>query len=187
MKLKFYRRLHRAGLSRAKLRGGWMHGWLGDCLLEKKLWLPRRNAVARAGCIGLLVALSPFFGLHTIISTFLAIVFRANIPLTFAIQWVTNVFTAPFYYAGAYLFGCWVLRIPSRHLGIIKNICENFWDYFLLRKHFHHDGGSVEHIFAEAVWPLFLGCTLLGIICGVTTYLLVKWLWRGQGTAGRSA
>ncbi|MDR2462498.1 MAG: DUF2062 domain-containing protein [Verrucomicrobiales bacterium] len=183
MKLKFYRRLHKAGCSRLKLRNSWLHGWLGDCLLDRELWLLRKNSTARACCIGLLVAASPFFGLHTVIATFFAVVFRANIPLTFSVQWLTNVFTAPFYYAGAYLFGCWVLRIPSRHLAIIRDICENFWDYFLLKKHFHHAGVPVEHIFAEAVWPLFLGCTLLGVIFGVGSYLLVRLAWRQRDGA----
>jgi uncharacterized protein (DUF2062 family) len=186
MKLSFYRRLHKAKLSRKKLRGGLLHGWLGDHLLSKELWRLRKDPVARACCIGFLVALSPFFGFHILISTAFAMIFRANIPVTFTIQWLTNVFTAPFYYTGAYLFGCWVLGIPGKRAAIINDICDNFWDYFLLKKHFHHVSGSGEKIFTEAVWPLFLGCTLLGIIFAVLTYLSVKMLWREKKAENRT-
>jgi len=178
MKLSFYRRLHKAKLSRIKLRGGFLHGWLGDHLLNKELWRLRKDPVARACFIGFLVSLSPFFGLHIVISTILAIIFRANIPISFTIQWLTNVFTAPFYYTGAYLVGCWMLGIPGKRAEWIKDICDNFWDYFLLRKAYHHMPGSTERIFTEAVWPLLLGCTVLGLFFAVLAYLLVKILWR---------
>ncbi len=178
MKLGFYRRLHKANLSRGKLRGGFLHGWLGDHLLGKELWLLRRDPVARACGIGLLVALSPFFGLHILISTPLAVVFRANVPVTFAIQWLTNVFTAPLYYTGAYWFGCRLLGISSHRTQWIGEICENFWDYFFLRKQVHHLPGAGEKLFAEVFWPLFLGCLALGVIFAALAYALVKLLWR---------
>ncbi|MDR0533071.1 MAG: DUF2062 domain-containing protein [Verrucomicrobiales bacterium] len=179
MKLSFYRRLHKAKLSRMKLRGGFLHGWLGDHLLSKELWRLRKDPVARACFIGFLVSLSPFFGFHILISTILAIVFRANIPVSFTIQWLTNVFTAPFYYTGAYLAGCWMLRLPGDRTEVIKDICDNFWDYFLLRGT-HHSFHSTERIFAEAVWPLLLGCTALGLLFAVVSYALVKCLWRDR-------
>ncbi|MDR1144981.1 MAG: DUF2062 domain-containing protein [Verrucomicrobiales bacterium] len=186
MKLKFYRRLHRTGLSRGKLRGGFLHGWLGDCLLNKELWLLRKDPVARACFIGLLVTLSPFFGFHVLLSTLLAVIFRANLPVTFAIQWLTNVFTAPFYYLGAYLFGCRVLGIPGHHAAVIKDICDDFWDYFLLRRSYHHLPGSAEKFFGEAVWPLLLGCALLGLLSATLAYLSVKLLWRKKTPAART-
>jgi hypothetical protein len=109
MSLKIARWFHRKGLSRSKLKGGRVHRWLGDHLLSKHLWVFHRGPMARGWLIGCIICTSPFFGLHLITAVLLAMVFRANIPLTFFIQWSTNVFTVPVYYSLAYAFGCRLL------------------------------------------------------------------------------
>jgi uncharacterized protein (DUF2062 family) len=86
-----------------------VHRWLGDHLLSKHLWVFHRGPMARGWLIGCIICTSPFFGLHLITAVLLAMVFRANIPLTFFIQWSTNVFTVPVYYSLAYAFGCRLL------------------------------------------------------------------------------
>jgi uncharacterized protein (DUF2062 family) len=159
MSLKIARWFHRKGLSRSKLKGGRVHRWLGDHLLSKHLWVFHRGPMARGWLIGCIICTSPFFGLHLITAVLLAMVFRANIPLTFFIQWSTNVFTVPVYYSLAYAFGC-------RLLGT-KMIFVDGWAKVLA----HPDLLSIFP-------PLFLGCTIIGLTLGMSGYGLIYLFWK---------
>ena len=46
------RLMHRSRLSRSRLRGGWIHSRFGDRILDKALWRPTRESLARAWLVG---------------------------------------------------------------------------------------------------------------------------------------
>lgn len=83
-----------------KMFGSWME--------ETHLWQLSRITTARAFAIGLYCAMLPVPG-QMIISTALAIVFSANIPLSFSLIFITNPFTMPAVYFAAYKLGAWIL------------------------------------------------------------------------------
>jgi len=159
MSLKIARWFHRKGLSRARLKGGRFHRWLGDHLLSAHLWVFHRGPVARGWLIGCMICTSPFFGLHLISAILLAMVFRANIPLTFLLQWATNMITIPVYYPLAYALGCWLL---GQEMIVVGG-----W------------GGVLTHPDLLMIFPsLFLGCTVVGAVSGLGGYAMIYAFWR---------
>ena len=161
MKLKQFRWLHRKGFSRKKLRGGFIHRWVGESLFLKSFWIPQKDSIARAWLIGTLIATSPFFGFHLIIGLSLAILLRANLPLILILLFTTNPITAPFFYSFAFLLGCLLLNQPLHTL---------------------HFEASMTWLY-QAGLPLILGCTLIGLVLGLGGYFLIRALWKDKSTS----
>ena len=64
------------------------------------LWSFRTKQMRAASFVGLIVALMPLVGLQMFIVFFLALWFRANLPIIVALQWISNPLTmGPIYYA----------------------------------------------------------------------------------------
>ncbi len=73
------------------------------------LWSFKVPAVRRAFYAGAVVSLLPIYGLQVVVAFFAALVFRANLGLTLALQLLTNPITAaPAYYA-TYRVGMWLM------------------------------------------------------------------------------
>lgn len=87
--------LHRNSLSRRKLHGGFLHTRLGDRLLDKALWRPTRNSLARAWVVGVPISMIPFLPLQSVFAIVLGFVFRANLLLCILLQFVSSPVTAP--------------------------------------------------------------------------------------------
>ena len=81
-----FRWLHRSGLSRKTLRGGFLHGRLGDRLLDRSLWLPKRTSLARAWLIGLPITTVPFLPFQSILAGILGFLARANLLLCIGLR-----------------------------------------------------------------------------------------------------
>lgn len=157
--------MDRRGLSRRRMRGGAMHRWFGEHLFNRHLWRLERDGLARAVFWGSLSAFSPFFGFHLVIGLTLAMVFRANIPATAAIQFITNPATILAYYPFAYWLGAHLLREPMVHPAELRGIFAS---------------GSIVRIWESLGtigWPLFLGCTVCGLAFGGAGWLLVRIFW----------
>ena len=185
MSFKLYRRLHKMGFSRRKLRGSWLHQWGGEHIFHKGLWSLEREAVALAMLFGFLVATSPLIGLHVLLAIVLCLIFRANIPVAFAIQWVTNIFTAPVFYSMAYALGCQILHKPQHHLKEIHGICGHIGQHILLRP--GHATLLPGHTFwVNVLWPLTFGCTLIGLVTGAIGYILVMLFWRAKAAPAKT-
>lgn len=84
--------------------------WFADAAKARPyLWSFRTPSVRRAFYVGSVLSLLPIYGLQLIIGFWAALVFRANLPLTLALQFITNPFTAaPFYYL-TYRVGMWLV------------------------------------------------------------------------------
>lgn len=175
MSLKFMRWLHQRGFSRKKMRGGRLHRWFGDHLFNRHLWRLEREGVARAMFLGNLSALSPFFGFHLIIGCSLAIFFRANIPVTAALQFITNPATILFYYPFAYLLG-------ARLMGQQGIQAEEFRELIVSQSH-----GKIWLALQEIGLPLLLGCTVCGVVFGSCCWALVQILWPRHAQRSKSA
>jgi uncharacterized protein len=163
MTFRFLRWLHRRGVSRRKLRHGWLHRVLGERLFSKDLWAFRRDGVARGWFIGSLVGATPLLGVQLLLALPLALLWRANLLVVIALVFTTNPFTAGLFYPFAFLVGC---RVLGRAAG-----------------DFHWDNRPVWH----AGGPLFLGCAVIGLVVGVTGYVLLRLLWRERSSSARSA
>jgi uncharacterized protein (DUF2062 family) len=124
---------------------------------------PRR--IAAAFGVGVYLAFHPLFGLHTIMALGIAFAFRLSRGAVLVGIYVNNPWTiAPMYVAGTTL-GCWILGVPLHGL-----------------KGIHWDLGSLAFYRVLLVslrpylWPYVLGNTILGIACGYTAYLAMRWI-----------
>ena len=134
-----------------KMFGSWME--------ETHLWQLSRTTTARAFAIGLYCAMLPVPG-QMIISTALAIVFSANIPLSFSLIFITNPLTMPAIYFAAYKLGAWILGTEPLDVEF-----EASWTWFTQ---------SLDEIWI----PLLVGSQVMGLVCAVLGYWLIDTMWR---------
>lgn len=133
--------------------------FLGDKLHEPNLWHLNRRSVSSAFAIGLLVAWIPTPGQMLIAAT-IALYFRANLPISVALVWITNPLTMPPMFYFAYRVGLFTLNQPSPASDFefsAENIMDSLGDI----------GG-----------PFLFGCGILGIIFAIIGYFGIRLFWR---------
>ena len=166
------RRLHRWGISRRKLRGGFLHTRLGDRVLERELWFPSRESLAKAWLIGMPVTVIPFLPLQTVIACGFGFYFRANLPVCFILQYLSNPATAIFqlsacYFVGRLLFG----ESPT----VIVHHVEHIVNAFAAAKSWED---YISDISGKEFVALYLGGIVLGFALGLMGYGLTHLIWR---------
>src|SRR5262249_629813 len=124
---------------------------------------PERTALAFS--IGVFIAFSPFLGLHTIMATAIAFLFRFNKIAIYTGTFINNPFLTlvPIIIA-SYAVGAVVLgrpwHIPDEGLELLKNPD-------LFSAHYY------RRIFVESwniVWPFSVGATVLSVVCSALAY-----------------
>lgn len=126
---------------------------------------PERTALAFS--IGVFIAFSPFLGLHTILATFIAFVFRFNKVAIYSGTFLNNppLTLAPIivasYAVGAFFLGR-PLKIPAEGVELLKSPHLFTGDYY--RKVFLQSLDIVE--------PFALGGMILSVVCSLITYPL---------------
>ncbi len=132
---------------------------------------PERTALAFS--IGVFIAFSPLLGLHTILATLVAFLFRFNKIAVYAGTFINNPFVTlvpiiiSSYAIGAFLLGR-PLRIPAEGLALLK-------DPHLLT------GEYYRNLFRESwyiVWPFTIGATVLSVVCSLIAYPVTSALLR---------
>jgi uncharacterized protein (DUF2062 family) len=122
---------------------------LGKNFFQEKLWSLEPSNVPNALAIGIFVAFIPT-PMQMLIAASLAIYFKANIPISVSLVWITNPVTAgPIFYA-CYLFG----------KNLINNVRE-FYPNFL----YYTD---------SYITPLYFGSLTVGITLGFVFFILAK-------------
>ena len=126
---------------------------------------PERTALAFS--IGVFIAFSPFLGLHTILATFIAFVFRFNKVAIYTGTFVNNppltlvpIIVAS-YAVGAFFMGR-PLRIPPEGVELLKN------PHLLTGEYYHR-------LFVQSlsvVVPFALGGMVLSVVCSLIAYPL---------------
>jgi uncharacterized protein (DUF2062 family) len=126
---------------------------------------PERTALAFS--IGIFIAFSPFLGLHTIMATLVAFIFKFNKIAIYTGTFINNPFLTlvPIivisYGVGAFILGR-PLGIPSEGVELLKNPALFTGEYY--RKLFVQSW----HI----VFPFAVGATVLSVVCSVVAYPL---------------
>lgn len=156
------RRLHRWGISRTKLRGGYLHSKLGDRMLERTLWFPTREGIARAWLIGMPVTTIPFLPFQSLIACGIGFFARANIPLCFALQYLSNPATAFIQIPACYFVGRLLMGAP-----ISLTLHQ-------IRTH------PLDVLSGKSLLALYLGAFVLGPLLGALGYLLTHLIWRDK-------
>ena len=132
---------------------------------------PERTALAFS--IGVFITFSPILGLHTVIATVLAFLFRFNKVAIYVGTYINNPFTlVPIiivsYGIGAFILGR-PLRIPPEGMELLK--------------HPHPLTGSYYRQLFTTSWylvkPFAIGGMALSVVCSVVSYpLTLRWLRR---------
>ena len=133
--------------------------FLGKKLQEPNLWLLNRRSVALAFAIGLFCAWIPTPG-QMAIAAIAAFYFRANLPISVVLVWLTNPLTMPPMFYFAYIVGLKLLAQPSPSAGFELSI------------------DSLLSSLGDLWQPFLLGCLVLGIISSIVGYLSIQGIWR---------
>ena len=134
---------------------------------------PERTAFAFS--VGVFIAFSPFLGLHTILATALAFLFRFNKIAIYAGTFVNNPFLTlvpiilASYATGAFFLGR-PLALPAESLGLLKDphlLSGDYWRELLV-----HSG--------DVILPFAVGGMVLSVVCSLAAYPLTLHLLRAR-------
>lgn len=132
---------------------------------------PERTALAFA--IGVFIAFCPLLGLHTIMATFVAFVFRFNKIAIYAGTFINNPFITlvPIiivsYAVGAFILGS-PLGIPEEGVQLLRNPAIFSAEFY-------------QQIFIQSwaiVKPFAIGATVLSVVCSLLAYPITLKLLR---------
>jgi uncharacterized protein (DUF2062 family) len=134
---------------------------------------PERTALAFSK--GVFIAFSPLLGLHTILATLVAFLFRFNKIAVYTGTFLNNPFITlvpiiiSSYAIGAFLLGR-PLRIPAQGLALLQQPHLLTAEYY--RKVFHESW--------YIVWPFTIGGTVLAVVCSLIAYPVTSSLLRAR-------
>ncbi|OIR06487.1 hypothetical protein GALL_114040 [mine drainage metagenome] len=161
------RRLNRWGISRRKLRGGRLHGLLGDRFLHRDLWIPSRESLARAWLIGMTVTSIPFLPLQSVIACGIGFFLGANLPVCLLLQYLSNPATAFIQVPACFFVGR--LLMGDHPAALLSQI--------------HH--GPMALMTSDNLIAIYLGAIVIGPILGVIGYFLTHLIWRERPAGGK--
>jgi uncharacterized protein (DUF2062 family) len=154
------RRLRALAPSREQLEANpWLRR-LAPYLADPKLWCWSRRGVAMGVAIGLFIGfLIPVA--QILLAAAAAVVLRANVPIAAAGTFVTNPFTVPPIYYGAYQLGAWAT-------GTSGTAAVSWTDPF-----------SIMESLGSIGLPLFTGLAITACFAAAASYLLISqvWIW----------
>lgn len=152
--------MHRHRLSRSRLRGTWLHSRFGDRLLDRALWKPNRDSLARAWLVGFPITVIPFLPLQSVFACVLALFVRGNVLLCVALQFLSTPLTAPVHLPACY----WVGEVArGRPPGAV-------W---------REVSAAPRSIFTgDAVTSLYLGALIIGLVGGIAGYFIILKTWK---------
>jgi len=135
-------------------------GLLGKWLHEPNIWHLNRQSVSKATIIGLFWMSIPIPG-QMVTAALSAILFRANLPISVALVWISNPLTlGPIFYFN-YVVGSLILGQEAD-----ENIqFQLSWDWLI-------------NVLGDLWLPLYLGSAVVGITLGLVAYLVIQILWR---------
>jgi len=133
--------------------------FLGDRLHEPNLWHLNRRSVSLAFAIGLFAAWIPTPG-QMAIAAVAAFYFRANLPISVALVWITNPLTMPPMFYFAYWVGLLSLGqdTPAADFELTLD--------------------SVMSSLGDIGGPFLFGCLILGVISSVIGYFGIRLFWK---------
>jgi uncharacterized protein (DUF2062 family) len=134
--------------------------FLGSYLRQASLWRLNRHSAARGVAIGLFVAFVPL-PVHMVLAACLAILFRANLPISVLAVWVSNPITWAPQIILSYKAGVWLMGTPPTAPSFEPSI------------------EGVTELLGHSWQPFLLGCLVLGVASAALGYMMIQGLWRG--------
>lgn len=133
-------------------------GWLSKYLHNSSLWNFNRKSISKAFAVGLFCAFIPV-PFQMLLAAPGAILFRANLPLSIALVWITNPLTMPPIFYACYKLGAWILGVGIEQDFVMS--LEYVWRVF------------------DTIWqPFLLGCLIVSIVSSITSYFAIQLIYR---------
>lgn len=148
------RRVKQQFLKSRTLKNHQILGHFGEMFDRRQLWHVTRHSVAKAVAIGIFSAYLPI-PLEMIVAAVLAFIWRANLPISVLLIWISNPFTWAILWGPPYLLGAAILGESEQPMQLMSRV----W---------------VEQHYSA----LFLGCFLAGLAMATAAYFTVHLLWR---------
>lgn len=152
--------MHRQRLSRTRMRGGFLHRWLGDRILNKELWRPTRTSLSRAWLVGFPITVVPFLPAQTLFACIAALLVRGNLLLCIVLQFLSTPLTAP-----VHLPACYFVGEIVRGRGL-----SHAWHAI--------SAAPRDLLKGDAVISLFLGAFVVGALGGAAGYAIIRGTWK---------
>ncbi len=134
--------------------------FFGPYLRQASLWHLNRRSAARGVALGLFVAFIPL-PVHTVLVACLAILFRANLPISVLAVCVSNPITWAPQIIFSYKTGLWLMGTPPTAPSFEPSI------------------EGVAELLSHSWQPFLLGCLVLGVASAALGYMMIQGLWRG--------
>lgn len=151
------------------MRGGKLHSLLGERILDKSLWRPTRDSIARAWLVGFPITIVPFLPFQTLFACIAALFVRGNLLLCIALQFLSTPLTAPVHLPACFFAG---ELVRGRDLAEV-------WR--------HIAAAPRDLVTGDAAVSLYLGSIVLGALGGALGYAIILRTWRpiarSEGTA----
>lgn len=131
----------------------------GSVIHDANLWHLNRRSASSAFAIGLFYAFVPV-PFQMLLAAGTAILFRANLPLSVGLVWLTNPITMPPIFYLCYRVGLLVLGQPAQEFNF-----QASWQWIT---------DSLT-----TIGPAFLtGCAIMGTLASITGYWGINLIWR---------
>ncbi len=129
-------------------------GFLSSYIANNNLWHVNRHSVAKAVAVGLFCAYLPIPG-EMVIAAILAVIVRANLPISVLLVWISNPLTWAIIYGPPYLLG--TMLLGNRSITLTELSVNSMMGHL------------------EALW---LGSTMVGVVIALGGFVTVHILWR---------
>lgn len=127
----------------------------GTFLYKREIWSVSRKKVVAGVFIGIFVACLPI-PLQTVLASLLAIIFSANLPISFALVFVSNPLTMPPLFYFEYQIGKLLLKVENPAKFDFKSMYDNF---------------------GQIALSLYSGAIVLGILSALICAIIINFLW----------
>ena len=148
------KRVKRQILKSRNIREHRILGYFGEVFDRRQLWHVTRYTIARAFAVGIFSAYLPI-PFEILVAALLAFVFRANLPISVMLVWISNPFTWALLWGPPYILGAALLGEPDA----AEPVMTSAW---------------IQDNYAA----LFLGCVIVGLAMAAAAYATVMLLWR---------
>ncbi len=146
---------------------------LGNYIHDPNLWHLNRNSVSRAFFAGLFAGFAfLMFPGQMFVAAVIAIVIRANLPISVGLVWLTNPITSPPIIYFALKIGAIFMPVHvDFDLGTLLSL-----DWTELS--FRDEATNFLLLLKEAWKPLLLGTFIIGTVLGILGHVVVQIFWR---------
>lgn len=133
--------------------------FMGTILHDPNLWHITRHSVARAMACSLFVAMLPI-PMQMLVSALIAVLIRANLPISVGMVWLTNPITMPPVFFTQYKIGTLLLGAPERSMPMELSLA---WLT-----------SELQHIWQ----PMLVGSLLTAVVASCIGYFGTLLYWR---------